>query len=390
MTVSQLKVAPGVDGDGPLAFSLDLYGSSIPAIVPRGNQLMIGVEFTPPSPGPESGFLLVTSSDSPNVLAAVASLAGDATLGSLRTDTFTVPAPPKKLDLVWILDNDDDLPQIQSVAALLPQLIDALNQAQIDWQMAVTSTDTCDGGSSDLGFFEPCEHCISQASTDALFVTSTTADGGDALVNLFNLFDQPPQANFCSALNGDEHLFDSVADAFSTDNLAGHNAGFMRPEADLAIVVVNGDSEDDAANESGAPEGSYRTSLAQVTALVQRLKPDAGMATVSYINMGAGALRYSQNVGKLVQATNGTEIDSSEAAAVWQNALVDLFASGAVSGAFRLSASPAIPDEIEVYVNGVLVTDWALEPFENEIVFAPASLPAPGSTVTVMYRLECQ
>src|SRR4029077_12177074 len=130
-------------------------------------------------------------------------------------------------------DDDDDQTQVQHVAALLPQLIDSLNKAQIDWQMAATSTDTCDAGTSDIGFFEPCDHCLSQTSSDPLYVTSTTADAGDAMVNLLAVFDKDAKGHLCDPLNGDEHLFDSIADAFSSDNLAGHNAGFLRPEADL-------------------------------------------------------------------------------------------------------------------------------------------------------------
>ncbi len=257
--------------------------------------------------------------------------------------------------------------------------------------MAVTSTDTCDAGTSDLGFFEPCDHCLSQASTDPLFVAPTTADAGDALVNLFSLFDQAPQVGFCTPLNGDEHFFDSIADAFSTDNLSGHNAGFLRPGADLAIVLVNGDDEDDA-NDQGI-SGPYLTSLAQVTALVQSLKPDAGMASVSYMNGGAGATIAPSNIGQLVQKPAngaGSEIYSSEAAAVWQTALLDLFAFGNGSAAFRLSGPATFNGGIQVYVNGVLVTDWSFDAYQDEILFDPADLPAPGSTVTVIYRLGCE
>ncbi len=278
----------------------------------------------------------------------------------------------------------------RTLRPLLPQFIDSLNSAQIDWQMAVTSTDTCDGGSSDLGFFEPCDHCISQASADPLFVTPTTADGGDALVDLFNLFDQEPGSGLCEPLNGDEHLFDAIADAFSTDNLAGHNASLLlRPEADLAIVVVNGDNEDDQGFKGDPPYNPlYLTSLKQVTSLVESLKPDAGMASVSYIYGEVGV--DAGNIGKLVQATNGSEIDTSQPGAVWQNALLDLFAFGNGSAPFRLSTQATFNGGIQVYVNGVLVTGWSFDPAQNEIIFDPASLPAPGSTVTVSYRLGCQ
>jgi len=354
--------------------------------VDAGDQVAFKVSFTPNRLGPQSSMVEIATSDSPSRLTlSAASLAGDAELADPRTDTFIVPAPPNQLDLVWILDNDDDREEVKSVAAVLPGIIDALNAKQVDWQMAVTSTDTCDGGSSDLGFFEPCDHCISQASSTALRVTESTPDAGDALINLFNLFDVAPVLGYCDQLNGDEHFFDSIADAFSTANLAGHNAGFLRAGADLSIVVVNGDDEDDGAS---VWPGQYLTSLAQATALVEGLEPDAGMATVSYVNNRAGLVQNTQQIGGLVRATGGSLIDSSQAAAIWENELIEAVLLAGETGAFRLSE--AAQSVIEVDVNGVaLGTGWFYDPFQQEIIFVLADLPAPGSTVTVTYRPGC-
>jgi len=74
------------------------------------------------------GDILVSSSDLPQTPYLV-TLEGDPELTGTRTDTFTIPTPPKKLDLAWILDNDDDRTSIYYLGLLLPQLIDALNQS---------------------------------------------------------------------------------------------------------------------------------------------------------------------------------------------------------------------------------------------------------------------
>ena len=154
-----------------------------------------------------------------------------------------------------------------------------------------------------------------------------------------------------------------------------------RFKAGLSLPFGLGDNEDD--NPVGAV-----TSLNQVTSLVQGLKPDAGMVSVSYINSGVGANFAAQQIGQLWLATGGEEIDSSSPPAVWQNALVDLFAFPGGTANFRLSASPSI-GTIQVYVNGVLTSAWAYDPNQNEIIFYSAQLPAAGSTVTVTYRPPC-
>jgi hypothetical protein len=188
-------------------------------------------------------------------------------------------------------------------------------------------------------------------------------------------------------VNGDEHFFDSIADAFSPALLSGHNSGFIRPEAYLAIVVVNGDAEDDA-NGAGAP-GPYLTSLAEVTALVQGLKPDPSMVSVSYVNYGAGTFNNAQTIGQLVQATGGLEIDTS--LPDWEDSLFGLFAYTSGQGAYRLQTVPASPASIQVYVDGVGVatTAWTYVAVGNYIFFDPDQLPAPGSTVTVTYLIGC-
>ena len=67
------------------------------------------------------------------------------------------------------------------------------------------------------------------------------------------------------------------------------------------------------------------TSLAEVLTLVQGLKTDPAMVSVSYINSDAGTLNVGQKIGQLVQDTGGIEIDTTAAAAVWQSSLLDLF-----------------------------------------------------------------
>ncbi len=384
VTIDQIGVDAGSDPGPQFAVDYPLY---LPYTLAPGREATLEAHFEPTGVGKKLEDITISTSEAPTAPFLIP-LAGDAELTGTRTDTFVVPVPPKDLDLLWVLDEDDDFTQMNAVAAVLPQLIDAMDQQQIDYQIAVTSTDTCDGGSSDLGAFEPCEHCLSKASSDPLFITPQTAGPATTLGELFAVFDLSPQLGLCAELNGDEHFFDSIADALSPGLLGGHNAGFIRDGAYLAIILVNGDAEDDANGDAfGGTVGPYLTSLAQVTAVVQGLKPDADMVSVSYVNSGAGTFNLAQEIGQLVQATGGVELDTSLPAAVWQAMLLNVVSFSNQYGGFPLASVPAVPSQIAVYVNDVLASGWTYDSSSNAIVFNP--LAAPGSTITVTYQVGC-
>ena len=228
LSVSQIQLAPGPKVDPQFTIGL---GDTLPALLNQGDQLHFVAGFMPDSAGPKLGDILVSSSDLPQTPYLV-TVEGDPELKGTRTDTFTVLAPPKKADLLWILDNDDDLTaSIEPLELILPQLIDTLDQSQIDYQIAITSTDTCDGDGSDQGFFEPCDHCLSTIQSDPIFVGSASEpDPATALGDSFGAFSLPARA-YCSGLIGDEHLLDTLAAAFAPGLLAGHNSGFIRPDS---------------------------------------------------------------------------------------------------------------------------------------------------------------
>jgi hypothetical protein len=356
-------------------------------VLAPGEQTRFVAGFVPGSIGPKVGDILVSSSDLPKTPYLV-TLEGDPELTGMRTDTFTIPAPPKKVDLAWILDDDDDVPSIATLAGILPQLIDALNQSQIDYQIAVTSTDTCDQDWSDQGSFEPCDHCLSVAQSNPIFITpASTPDPATALAGLFGLFTDPDPAH-CEKLTGDEHLFDTIADAFSPTLLSGHNSGFIRSDAYLAVLMANGDNEDDAASTFSAAPSDYLTTLPQAISIIENLKPDPSQVSFSYIyvDQNGGVQLAPPKVGGLVQATGGLAINA--AGANWQSLLINLFAYGGNAQAFfTLASTPLYPTQVQVSVNGVPTTNWLLN--GNQIFLTGTPVPAAGSIVTVTYQEGC-
>jgi hypothetical protein len=186
----------------------------------------------------------------------------------------------------------------------------------------------------------------------------------------------------CDRINGDEHFFDTIADAFSAEQLEGHNAGFLRDNADLAIVVINGDAEDDGFGLGGG--GPYLTSLKQVTALLSKVKPTS-KASVFYVASGERVLQASQKMGQLVTATQGLEIDTTEPVATWEAQFTGLFQYFQNIGFFVLTHVPLDPSDIQVSVNGLATGAWTYDSAQHAVVLLPGSLPPPGSQIAITY-----
>ena len=122
--------------------------------------------------------------------------------------------------------------------------------------------------------------------------------------------------------------------------------------------------------------------------LVESLKPDPSMVSVSYLNRGAGTVNYYQQTGKLVLATGGLEIDTMFP--YWEDSLLGLFAFTSGQGAYHLETVPVSVGTIRVHVNGVVTTTWQYIAEGNYILFDPDQLPVPGSTVNVAYDVGCE
>jgi len=374
VTVTAIGVSSGLDSLPQFGL---LPGPSLPLTLDAGGQFSFAGSFGPTSLGLKSGAITLTSSEFPSTPYQI-SLAGDAEASGQRTDTFA--ARQNKVDLLFMLDDDDDLTEIQAVAEELPGFIQAADAAGLDYQIAVTSTDTCVATPSDQGSFEPCDHCTSSVSASPIYFTPQTQNAAQTLTDLFNLH----SGTACvAALVGDEQFFQALEQTFEPALLAGHNAGFVRDEAYLAIVVINGDGEDDRSN---------LTTDAAI-GIVQGLKPNPGMVSVSYIDDGLSALNMAYHMTTLVQATGGVILDT---ATEWVPGFFDLLWAGERLGGFALSTTPD-PTTLLVEENGVPFasessgeTVWSYDAASNAVVFSSGNVPVPGTVITVSYSLGCQ
>jgi hypothetical protein len=247
VTVSAIGINSGLDAAPQ--FEL-LQVPALPLTVVPAEQFSFSAGFAPTSIGLKAGSISLTSSEFPATPYRL-SLLGGAEVSGRRVDTFA--AQQNKIDLVFMLDDDDDLTEIQAVAQELPAFIQAADAAQLDYRIALTSTDVCGATPSDQGSFEPCDHCTSSASASPIYFTPQTSNGAQGLTDLFDLH----QGTACTRnVFPDEQFFQALADTFDPSLLAGHNSGFMRDDAYLAIVMINGDGEDDVSAITPRPRST--------------------------------------------------------------------------------------------------------------------------------------
>ena len=380
-----ITMNPGVGGT---EFVLSGQPATYPVDVPPGSTpVTFQVAFHPDSQGPKLGSLGITTLELPTDPYLV-TFHGDAEVNAQQTDTFTQSAQPK-VDILWVIDNDDNQEVQQLVAQNLPKFMEYALSAGIDFHMAVTSDDVCQTSSSDDGWFEPCSHCASQSSSSATIVTPQTPNPTSTLATLIQL----GQSGGC-----DDPLFEPVYEALQSSLLAGHNAGFLRDDAYLAVIGVS-DGDDNSPqsvqfyyNFFESVKGFRNANMFSFSAVNQLPTDPSGGCANGLAYDGSTVTRVPQ----LVQLTGGINVDICTSD--WGTSLQQLgnIAFGARTS-FPLTAQPADPTKIAVELNGQAVPptgpnnapEWHYDATSNSVVFDPLAAPQPGDTLTVSYTVAC-
>jgi hypothetical protein len=334
-------------------------------------------------------------------------ISGKATDGSSQTDQFVQHTP--QADILWVLDTDDDWgfwsgPQSNFFPQLQTFVADTMG---VDYQMGITTVETCPGG--DQGNIEPCPGCHNTSyngSSDAFFITPGLADPGTDLQNLLNHVDKDPcnpcqDCNSCCAPgSADEHFLQAAQWALdSTNAAAAHNTGFLRPGAFLSLILVNGDVEDDYSPDSWQ---SY-------VQFFQGLVPDPSLFSVNYLISDPSAFVSAYpNLTAMVKETGGILVDTQNQA--WAKPMSQLWGTVLASSTiFPLSglADPASiavyfdgppPDQangqppgVQIQANNVNGTwNWKYDSISNAVLINAQSVPlSNGDAMYVEYTLTC-
>ena len=366
LTVSSVHV----EGDATAWSSGDLD-----LVLEPGESAEVEVAFTPDAEASFTGRIVVTSDDDEDPAVGVETVGVG--VGAGRYEESFAQEAQGAVDVLWVLDNSESMsPYVDHLGETFEDFIDPfLALGDVDWQLAVITTDMSDS------------HM--QGRIQGEIITPATPNPRDTFLR---------NAETGAAGSNTERGFDAVVAALSEPLVSGANAGFLRPDARLAVIEVT-DEDDNSANTSADELVGFlhglksRDDLASFSAF-------CGDATGSYFSPGCsewvnGSLLVAGSADDIHEVIDGTggvwasicSLDFSEALM-----LMSLEALG-MSHVFELTAVPSTVNTMTVEVNGAEVDydnehGWMFDWDANAVVFYGDAIPGAGSTIDVAYDIE--
>ncbi len=334
-----------------------------------GDEVEVPIVFEAAGTVEYNGTLEVASNDpdEPNASAGVEGAGGD----SATNEDLFFQAEPEGVDVLWVLDNSCSMSSyLTDLETEFDSFIASFTTLGLDYQLAVTTTDM-DNPAESGNLLGPVPVISPQ----------TAADAGLTVQEAFDAAVEPSSMG-----SGSEKALLAAQTALSVGGPA-QLAGLIRPEANLAIIVV-GDEDDGSSLSAGAFVGWF-----------EGLKADPGKTTVSGILQQNTSL-FDPNCGglgspKLEDVVDQTQgIRTSICGLDFDQVLRWLsYSAAGLLAEFPLSDVPLSGSAgMSVYVNGVQVSPdpfrgdgWWFVSQNNSVVFYGDSIPGPSAEVRIEY-----
>ncbi|MFM2152538.1 MAG: hypothetical protein RL199_973 [Pseudomonadota bacterium] len=369
MTLKSFKVDPVLQ---PVAFKV--IGPATPFTLAGGAQVAFEVVYRPSAEGLQVASLLIES-DATNVTSAnpyvTVGLKGEGTTETHATDRFDQNTRPKT-DVLLVVDNSGSMKEEQTLLGDNAQkFLDTAAQLNSDFHVAVVTTDMSDKNES--GRFQThggAPKVVVNGPTASASLKSTVQGLG-----IGGSFDEQGLAAMVAALS-----VPLIKDPQT-------NAGFLRTDAKLAVVVVS-DEEDSSPNGNDFYvdfleniKGQYNRSLVTLSAIVgdeySGCKSSNGTA-----DPGNRYIDVANRTGGKVRS-----ICASDWGQIASDLGLDAFSSRAGFALSRL----ADPGSIQVTVAGQVspAGHWSYDANANAVVFAAGHIPGAGAAVVIDYDTLC-
>jgi hypothetical protein len=279
-----------------------------------------------------------------------------------------------QVDVLFVVDSSSSMgPRQSALSNEVPTFISMLDQTGLDYHIAVTSMDMDNGGAQ--GQF------VSQAGTSKV-LTRGMPDLVPMLAQRIRL------GNTGSRI---EQGLASMKSALSPSLLSGFNAGFLRPQALLAVVFLSDENDQ-------SPTDNYISFL-------NTLRPKLSSGETSWLAHFIGVVPNDTNCTsaewqffspglkymELATASGGVaesicKADLSDAVTNMRARLLEVITE------YRLAGFPKV-DSIVVTVDGVVVpkdalNGWTYHKDINSVRFHGRAIPKPNSKIRVDFSPE--
>jgi hypothetical protein len=347
----------------------ELTPVATPAPLSPGGSMTIDLRYRPADIGQDTGVLFISHSNA--AIPVAVPLQGEGQINPTVTDTFQ-QLPTPKADVLFVVDNSCSMSQEQaSLGSNLGAFLMFAQQQMIDYQIAVTTTDVT-------------------RSTAGEFVGSTRIIT-PATPNANAVFQQ--NTNLGTSGSGTERGLEAAYLALSDPLINTANAGFLRNDAALAVIIVSDERDQSTRTQQFYEDflrnikGFQNTSMFSASAIVGTQSPTC--------NGPGGNAEYAPRYINVANNTGG--VVESICAANWGQTLANIgLNSFGLRRQFALSSAP-VPITIAVTVDGNMIPsttaggqqNWQYDQPSNTIIFSQVAVPPAGSTITVTYTVAC-
>ncbi|WP_413581137.1 hypothetical protein [Bdellovibrio sp. HCB288] len=285
---------------------------------------------------------------------------------------------PKKIDILWIIDNSGSMaPSQKNLSENFKSFIQRFQTNNNDFRMAVGTTDAWKSSSlarlrNNAGYY------VMDKSTP----------------NLENVFINTVKQGVNG--DGDERAFESMKDVLSLQA----NSSFRRPDAFLAVIIVS-DEEDFSHSGTGINENYSNPNLFSVQSYIDWLSTYTGSTadsknfSVSNISVQdevcraslGGATKLPIRYHEITQKTAGVNGDICDDFGKTLEIISDSIIQ--LTAVFKLTREP-IPETIVVTVGGSIVAKdsvngWTYNATTMEITFHGSAIPAANADVKISF-----
>lgn len=306
-------------------------------------------------------------------------------------ETFqqTVTYVPRKIDILWVVDNSGSMQSSQSaLTANFSSFINKFKDKSYDFHMAVQSSDAWLGKFNNQNDRRRFKDGVGSNHSGVFVMDKNTP-------NINNVF----VTNATLGINGsgDERAFSSFLDTLDYSV----NSDFRRNDAYLAIIIVS-DEDDFSATTSTYLENNYNhPSIIPVANYVTFLNSitlgpqDYSVNTIQILDQTCLDTLNAQSPGRrigtryiqLANLTGGVKASLCSNFGDTLELISDRIAQQV--SVFKLTREP-IPETIRVTVNGQQVAShpvngWTYDPAAMTISFATAAAPSEGDSVSITF-----
>ncbi|MHB8879236.1 MAG: vWA domain-containing protein, partial [Myxococcaceae bacterium] len=357
----------GLSGAGPPGPEFHLVAASpIPAggliMAPGAAPAFVTLRYAPLDIGSDSAALLINAIEPGGAVTRMVSLWGKGGPVPEHEDVFYIPVPPK-VDLLVVVD--DSLSMADQQAAMASNFAELIRRGlrAVDLHVGVITADDRPGAGQGRLIGDTSNPKVLTPSTpnvEAAFLAKVNVGAASSA----------PAAGLSTALK-----------ALSAPLASTDNAGFLRPDAILSVLIVS-----DGRDSSPLPVADYLAALGALKPSGHFLfsvvgpfhsTPPAGCTYDTLADDG----RYAQ-----AAAGHGETIEICDSV-WWGGTLIE---PSTPRTSFFLNGSP-YGGIVTVLIDGIVVpaSAYQYDQLLNAVVFPASAPPPPGSMLKIRYRSAC-